>query len=65
MLTGLHALAALDADHRLSATIFACNDLDAGIIRVELLVESLGASVHTGQTGHALNIFLYSELLHN
>ena len=65
MLTSFHALAALDTDHGLRAAVFTRNNLDTGIVGVELLVESLGASIYTCQAGHTLNIFLYSELLHN
>ena len=64
MLTSLHALATLDAGHGLSAAVLAGNDLDAGIIRMELLVKCLGAGIDAGQASHAFYIFLNSELLH-
>ncbi len=64
MRTGLHALAALDADIGLCAGSLR-NDLDAGIIGIELLIERLGAGTHALQTSHTFGIFLNSELLHN
>ena len=65
MLTDLHALATLDADIGLGTAGLTGNDLNAGIIGMELLVESLGASLHALQTSHTFHIFLYSKLLHN
>jgi hypothetical protein len=65
MLTSLHALAALDTSHGLSSTILAGNDLDAGQILIKFLIECLGASLDALQAGHALHIFLNSELLHS
>ena len=65
MLTGLHALTALDADIGLSAAILASHDLDAGIVGVKFLVKSFGTSLYTLQASHTLYIFLNSELLHN
>jgi hypothetical protein len=64
MLTGLHALATLDADHRLGS-ITLSGDLDAGQIGVKLLVECLGASLNTLQAGHTFGILLNSQLFHN
>jgi hypothetical protein len=64
MLTGLHALAALDADHGIGS-IALSGDLDAGQIGVELLVECLGASLNALQAGHTFGIFLNSQLFHN
>ena len=64
MLAGLHALAALDAHIGLGTGAFG-NDLQAGIVLMELLVKSFGASANALQTSHALYIFLNSELLHN
>ena len=58
VLTGLHALTALDADIRLCTAILAGYDLDAGIIRMELLVECLGAGTDTLQASHTSDIFL-------
>jgi len=64
MLTGLHALATLDAHIGLRAAILAGNDLDAGIIRMELLIKRFGTSLDTLQASHALGILLNSQLLH-
>ena len=64
LLAGTHALAALNAGHGLSAGTLSDN-LDAGQILMELLVESGGASTDTLQACHALDIFLNSQLLHN
>ena len=64
MLAGFHALAALDADIGLSAGALGKN-LDAGIVLMEFLVKSFGASADALQTSHTFYIFLNSELLHN
>ena len=64
VLTGAHALAALDAGHRLGAGTLG-NHLDAGQILMEFLIESSGTGTDTFQTCHALNIFLNSQLLHS
>ena len=64
VLAGLHALAALDADHGLGTGTLG-NDLDAGQVGIKLLVECLGAGFHALQTGHALAGLINSELLHN
>jgi len=64
MLASLHALAALDAHHGLCTSTLG-GDLDAAQVRMELLVECLGASTDTLQTSHAFHIFLNSKLFHN
>ena len=63
VLTDLHALAALDAGHGLG-TVALGNDLDAGIIGVEFLVEGFGAGLNALQASHTFRIFLNNELLH-
>ena len=64
VLAGLHALAALDADIGLG-TVTLGQDLNAGIVLVELLIKGLRAGTDTLQACHAGNIFLNRELLHN
>ena len=64
MLTNLGALATLDADHRLCTGTLG-NDLDAGQIRVELFIESIGAGTDALQTGHAVYALFNCEFLHN
>ena len=64
MLTGLHALAALNADHGLGS-IALSGDLDAGQIGVKLLVKCLGASLNALQAGHTFRILFNSQLFHN
>ena len=64
MLTGSHALAALDAGIGLCAGTL-CNDLDAGQIGIEFLVESGGASLNTLQASHTFSTLIDNELLHN
>ena len=64
MLAGLHALAALNADHGLCVAILTGNDLDAGVHGIVLLVKGRRAGLSTLQTCHALGIFLNGELLH-
>jgi len=64
MLAGSHALTALDAGHGLCAGTLG-NDLDAGQILMELLIESSGACADTFQTCHTFDIFLDSQLLHS
>ena len=64
ILADLHALAALDADNRLS-TLTLGNNLDAGQILMKFLIESIGTSTDTFQTCHALGILLNSKLLHS
>jgi hypothetical protein len=63
MLTGLHALTALDANHGLGSSTLG-NDLDAGQIGVKFLVERLRASLDTLQASHTFSILINSELLH-
>ena len=63
VLTGLHALSALDADLGLGI-IALSHDADAAQILIELLIESGGTSLNALQTCHAGFIFLNSELLH-
>jgi hypothetical protein len=62
--TGTHALAALDAGHRLGAGSL-CYDLNAGQVLMEFLVKSSGAGTDTFQACHAFDIFLNSQLLHS
>ena len=64
VLTGSHALAALDAGIGLCASTL-CNDLDAGQIGIKFLVESGGASLDALQTSHTFSILIDNELLHN
>ena len=64
VLTGLHALTALDAGHRLGAGTL-CNDLDRGIVLMEFLVKGLGTGANAFQTSHTFNILFNSKLLHN
>ena len=64
MLTGSHALAALDAGNRLSTGTLG-NHLDAGQVLVKYLVECGRAGTDTFQTCHTLNILLNSQLLHS
>ena len=63
MLANLHALAALDAYIGLGAFTL-CNNLDAGIVLMEFLVESLGAGSNALQAGHTGNVLLNREFLH-
>ena len=64
MLAGLHALTALDAHIRLGSIALG-HDADAAQILIEILVESLGASLNTLQASHTFGIFLNDQLLHN
>ena len=64
MLAGAHALATLDAGHRLGTAALG-NNLDAGQILIEFLIERLGAGLNALQAGHTLGIFLNNELLHS
>ena len=64
MLASLFTLATLDAGHGLCAGPLGY-DLDAGIIRVELLVKSIGASLDAFQTSHTFRTLLNHEFLHN
>jgi hypothetical protein len=63
MLTHTHALATLDAGIRLSAVALGDN-LNAGIVGMELLIKSLGASANTFQASHTFQILLNSKLFH-
>jgi len=54
--TGLHALTALDAGHRLCAGTFG-NHLDAAQVRMKLFVERVGASTNALQASHTLYTF--------
>ena len=63
VLTGLHALAALDAGHRLGTGALGDN-LDTGQILIKFLIKCFGASLNALQAGHTLHVFLNSELLH-
>jgi len=63
MLANLHALAALDA-HIGLGSFTLCNNLDAGIVLMEFLIESLGASANALQAGHTGNVLLNREFLH-
>ena len=65
VLAGLHALAALDADHGLGFAVLAGDHLDAGVKRIGFLIECSGASLSALQASHAFGIFLNGELLHN
>ena len=64
MLTGSHALAALDAGIGLRTSTL-CNDLDAGQIGIKFLVESGGASLNTLQASHTFSGLIDNELLHS
>jgi hypothetical protein len=64
MLTSLHTLAALDANHRLCAGALG-NDLQSAQVRMKFLVKCFGAGTDTFQTCHAFYIFLNSQLFHN
>ena len=64
MLTGLHALATLDANIGLGAVTLG-NDLDAGIVLMKFLVEGLGTSTDALQASHTGNVFLNREFLHS
>ena len=55
VLTGLHALAALDAHIGLRAGAFSY-DLNAAVILIKLLIESNGAGPDALQAGHTLRI---------
>ena len=64
MLTNLHALTALDAGHGLGTAALG-NDLDTAEVRMEFLIERIGACTDTFQTCHTFDILFYSKLLHN
>jgi hypothetical protein len=63
MLTSLHALAALNADHGLGCVALRGN-ADAGQVLVKLLIKSLRAGLNALQACHADFIFLDSKLFH-
>ena len=63
VLTGAHALAALDADVGLGSIALG-NDADAAEILIKLLIECFGAGLNALQAGHTFGIFLNNELLH-
>jgi hypothetical protein len=64
VLTGLHALAALNADGGLGITVLGNTDLNGAEGHVKFLVECFGTSLNALQASHALSVFLNSELLH-
>jgi hypothetical protein len=63
MLTGTHALTALNADIGLCSTVLI-NNLDAGQSHIVYLIESLRTGLDALQASHALCAFYNSELLH-
>ena len=63
MLTGTHALTALDADIGLCSTVLL-HDLDAAQSNIINLIESLRTGLDTLQASHAFCALLNSELLH-
>ena len=64
LFAGLFTLSALDAGHRLCTGSLG-HDLDAGIIRMEFLVKSIGASLDAFQTSHTFRTLFNHEFLHN
>ena len=64
MLTGAHALAALDADIGLCTGALS-HDLDAAQIGIKFLIKCHGAGADTLQTCHTFSILLNNELLHS
>ena len=62
-LADLGALAALDAGHRLG-TVALGNDLNAGKIRIKLLVEGHGTCPDALKTCHAFTVLFNGKLLH-
>ena len=60
---GLGALAALDADHGLGGAVLLDN-LDAGLIGMEVLVESVGAGLDASQAGHTFTTLFDCQLFH-
>ena len=64
MLTGAHALAALDTDVGLGTGALG-NDLNTAQGNIKLLIKSLRAGLNTLQACHTFCIFLDSELLHS
>lgn len=65
MLACLHALAALDAYIGLGTAVSLANNLQAGQILMEFLVEGFGAGTDAGQTCHTLNVLFHRQLFHN
>ena len=63
MLTGTHALTALDADIGLCSTVLLY-DVDAAQSHIIDLIESLGTGLDTLQASHAFCALFNSELLH-
>ena len=63
MFADLHALAALNANIGLG-TVTLGDDLKAGIVLMEFLVESLGTSTDALQASHTFHILFNSKLLH-
>ena len=64
MLTGLHALAALNADVGLCAGALR-HDLDAAQILMKFLIKCLRTCPDTLQTGHTLKVFFNREFFHD
>ena len=64
MLTGLHALAALDAHVGLGSGSLG-NNSHAAVILVEFLIKCFGTGADTFQTRHALRVFFNRELFHD
>ena len=62
--TNLSTLTTLDTNHGLSDTVLI-NDLNAGQILMELLIESGGTSIYTLQASHTLCTLFNNKLLHN
>ena len=63
-LTNLRALAALDAGHRLGAGTLS-DDLNAGLVGIELFIKSIGAGTNALKTCHTLGAFFHSESFHS
>ena len=63
-LTGLHALAALDADHGLGIASLIGTNLNAAESDIKFLIECLRAGLYALQTCHALLILLNGKLFH-
>jgi len=62
--TCFRTLAALGTYHGLGYAL-AINDLDAGLIGMEFLVECLGTGLDALQASHTGGAFLYSQLFHS
>ena len=63
VLTGRSTLAALDAGHRADLAV-ALNDLQAGLVLMELFIKCGRAGADALQTCHARNILLDEKFLH-